>query len=205
MGTERVIVHREVAGKLIKALISEFSEIKSGGPGEQLGAQFSEGSAENIVSMIREAQAEGAVLLVGDGTRVGSVVQPHLITGVKPGTRLWERESFGPGKCTCYCLMQIELTVAILNLVLVLAEVDTIDEAVQLANASEYSLVASLWTRDVHVAMDVSMRVRTGSSRIDLGYDSEFGPNAKSASPGCMNVNGPTVHLEHTRDHTGLG
>ncbi|OSX58877.1 hypothetical protein POSPLADRAFT_1151703 [Postia placenta MAD-698-R-SB12] len=163
MSTERVIVQRGVAGRLTKALVAEFSKFKSGGPEERLGAQFSEGSAENIVSMLREAQEEGAKFLLGDGQRVGAVVQPHIVAGVRPGMRLWERESFGP--------------------VITLTEADTIDEAVELANATDYSLVAALWTKNVHIAMDVSMRVRTG----------------------CISVNGPTVHLEDAKDHTGLG
>lgn len=163
MSTERVIVQRAVASELTAALIAEFSKFKSGGSEETLSAQFSESAAENIVSMLREAHSEGARFLLGDGKRDGSVIQPHIMAGVRPGMRLWERESFGP--------------------VVILAEVDTIDEAVDLANATDYSLVASLWTQNVHTAMDVSMKVRAG----------------------CVNVNGPTVHLEDAKDHTGLG
>lgn len=151
MSTERVIVQRGVAGRLTKALVAEFSKFRSGGPEERLGAQFSEGSAENIVSMLREAQKEGAKFLLGDGQRVGAVVQPHIVAGVRPGMRLWERESFGP--------------------VITLTEADTIDEAVELANATDYSLVAALWTQNVHIAMDVSMRVRTGMSLRILGAE----------------------------------
>ena len=44
----------------------------------------------------REAEADGADILLGDGNRKGAVIQPHIITNVKPGMRLWERESFGP-------------------------------------------------------------------------------------------------------------
>lgn len=77
--------------------MDEFSKFRSGGPEEKLGAQFSESSAENIVSMLREARVEGARFLLGDGKRDGAVVQPHIVAGVKPGMKLWERESFGPG------------------------------------------------------------------------------------------------------------
>ncbi|KAF9805836.1 hypothetical protein IEO21_08925 [Rhodonia placenta] len=163
MSTERVIVQRGAGTSLTKALVDEFSKLRSGGPEEKLGAQFSESSAENIVSMLREARVEGARFLLGDGKRDGAVVQPHIVAGVKPGMKLWERESFGP--------------------VVTLTEVDTIDEAVELANATEYSLGAGLWTTNVHHAMDVSMRIRAG----------------------CVTVNGPTAHLEDARDHTGLG
>ncbi|CCM04245.1 uncharacterized protein FIBRA_06412 [Fibroporia radiculosa] len=143
MSTERVIVQREVAAELTEALIAEFSKLKAGGPGEALSAQFSEASAQNIVSMLHEAQSTGAEFLLGDGTRDGSVVQPHIVTGVKPGTRLWERETFGP--------------------VVVLIEADSIDEAVELANHSQYSLAGSVWTNSLNDAIDVSMRVVSAS------------------------------------------
>lgn len=66
-------------------------------------------------------------------------MQPHVVTGVKPGMELWDRESFGP--------------------VIVLTEVDTVDEAVELANQSEYSLAGALFTRDVNAALDVGARI----------------------------------------------
>ena len=46
--------------------------------------------------------------------------------------------------------------------VVVLKEVDTIDEAVELANASQYTLSAGLWTQNVHTALDVAARIRSG-------------------------------------------
>lgn len=171
MSTERVIVQRGVAGRLTKALVAEFSKFRSGGPEERLGAQFSEGSAENIVSMLREAQKEGAKFLLGDGQRVGAVVQPHIVAGVRPGMRLWERESFGPGLSLQYLIGFRANDDGVMFPVITLTEADTIDEAVELANATDYSLVAALWTQNVHIAMDVSMRVRTGMSLRILGAE----------------------------------
>ncbi|KAI0919057.1 hypothetical protein AcW1_003468 [Taiwanofungus camphoratus] len=163
MSTERVIVQRKVAPALTSALTMHFSKMKAGGPEKTLSALFTQTSAENLVSMLNEAIQLGAKLLLGDGKNEGAVVQPHIVTGVKPGMRLWERESFGP--------------------VIVLAEVDTIDEVIDLANDTEYSLTAAVWTKDINAAMDVAMRIRSG----------------------CVNVNGPTVHVEAAREHQGLG
>lgn len=64
----------------------------------RLGALFSEDSAENVVRLVREAKEAGATVLLGDVARAGSLVQPHIVLGVKPGMSLWEDESFGPGK-----------------------------------------------------------------------------------------------------------
>ncbi|KAH9848740.1 aldehyde dehydrogenase [Lenzites betulinus] len=167
MSTERVIAQKGAADTLVTQLLTLFKQIKAGDPRADanvaIGALFTERSAENVIAMIKQAVDAGAELLVGDLAREGAVVQPHIVAGVKPGMRLWERESFGP--------------------VIALVVVDTIDDAVAAANASTYSLVAGLWTRDVHTAFDVAARIRAG----------------------CTDINGPTVHTEWMRGHGGLG
>ncbi|EIN08994.1 aldehyde dehydrogenase [Punctularia strigosozonata HHB-11173 SS5] len=167
MSTERVIVQKPVAKPLLEAITNVAAKLKAGDPSSdasaKLSALFDAGSAQNIVNMISEAKAEGATVLLGDAKNVGAVVQPHVVTGVKPGMRLWDRESFGP--------------------VLVFAEAETVDELVDLANASDYTLVASVWTKDINTALDVAGRIRAG----------------------CTSVNGPTFHTEELRGDTGLG
>lgn len=102
MSTERVIVQRGASEKLIPLIKQLASTIKAGNyaewPKVQLSALFTTASAENVVSMIKEAQAEGAEVILGDIKNEGTIVQPHVITGVKPGMKLWDRESFGPGE-----------------------------------------------------------------------------------------------------------
>lgn len=58
------------------------------------------------------------------------------------------------------------------TLVLAITPVDTVDEAIELANDSEYTLVASLWTTNVHKAFDVGARIRAGEALNDLTVDS---------------------------------
>ncbi|CAL1715140.1 unnamed protein product [Somion occarium] len=167
MSTERVIIQRQISTILIPALIKLLSSVKAGDPltdrEAKLSALFTEDSARNVISMIEEANAAGATVLLGDVKRDGAVVQPHILNGVKPGMRLWDKECFGP--------------------VIVIAVADTLDEIVDLANASSYSLMAGLWTRDVNVALGVAARIRAG----------------------CTNINGPTVHVEPQRGYAGLG
>ncbi|OJT02400.1 Vanillin dehydrogenase [Trametes pubescens] len=167
MSTERVIIQKGAADALIAELTALFKQVIAGDPQSDptvaFGALFTEGSAENVLKMIKEAVDAGAKLLVGDLTRNGAVVQPHIVADVKSGMRLWQRESFGP--------------------VVALRIVDTIDEAVAAANDSTYSLVAGVWSRDVHNAFDVAARIRAG----------------------CTNINGPTIHTEWMKGHGGLG
>jgi acyl-CoA reductase-like NAD-dependent aldehyde dehydrogenase len=102
MSTERVIVQQGVSAALLANVRDLTKGLKAGDPTRDptatLSALFTEALAENILSMVREALEAGAELLLGDVRREGAVVQPHLITGVKPGTRLWDKESFGPGE-----------------------------------------------------------------------------------------------------------
>ena len=101
MSTERVIVQRGASEKLVSLVKQTMSSIKAGNfadfPKVQLSALFTAASADNVVAMIKEAQSEGAEVILGDSKREGNVVQPHILTSVKPGMRIWDRESFGPG------------------------------------------------------------------------------------------------------------
>ncbi|KAI0369134.1 aldehyde dehydrogenase [Pilatotrama ljubarskyi] len=167
MSTERVIVQRGAADALLEQLTSLFKRIKAGDPHvdrtAHIAAMFNPGSTENAIGLLKDALKKGAKLLTGDLSRQGAVMQPHLVVDVKPGMQLWDRETFAP--------------------VTVVAVVDTIDEAVDLANASDYSLISGIWTRDVHKAFDVASRIRASTN----------------------NINGPTVHVELVRENGGLG
>ena len=109
IGTERVIVQRGAAQKLIEKIKALAVKVRAADqsvdPRAQLGLVFNPGSAQNIISMIKEAIASGAELLHGDLKYDGALVQPHVVLGAKPGTRLWDRESFGPGVYTPFGLV----------------------------------------------------------------------------------------------------
>ena len=102
MSTERIIVQRGVSERLIALVKKLMADIKAGDHNEfpkyQVTALFAKGSADNIVRMIKEAQTEGAQVILGDLKTEGAVVQPHLVASVRPGMNLWENETFGPGQ-----------------------------------------------------------------------------------------------------------
>ncbi len=82
--------------------------------------------------------------------------------------RAWDRESFGPRESPNYGFPFVRSFESLRPLVVGFAVVDTIDEAVELANSSDYSLTASLWTRDVNRAMDVGSRLRAGKTFLGM-------------------------------------
>jgi acyl-CoA reductase-like NAD-dependent aldehyde dehydrogenase len=101
MSTERVIVQKGISQKLLSTVVDLCKDIKAGDtendPDAKLSALCTDSSAQNVVSLITEAVHDGAELLLGDCSTEGSVVQPHIVNGVRRGMRLWSQETFGPG------------------------------------------------------------------------------------------------------------
>lgn len=99
MSSERVIVQARVSTPLIGAIVSLCKDLDG-----KVGPLFSQSSADNVVSMVKEAVEGGAELVLGDLKREHATVSPHLVKlefkGLETGRglRVWEKESFGPGK-----------------------------------------------------------------------------------------------------------
>ena len=77
---------------------------------------------------------------------------------------------------------------------------DTVDEIVDLANESTYSLSAGIWKRDIHTALDVTSRVHSGVYKTAPLFHV-----FKLSSSGLANINGGTFHGESLLGHGGLG
>ena len=143
MSSERVIVQRGISNALIAALTTLAGKIHAGTQSTaQIAPLFSQASAKNIISLVTDAHARGADVLLGDLSHDGAVVQPHILLGVEPGWPLWERETFGP--------------------VFVIKVADTEDELVELANQTDYSLTGAVWTRDVEKGLKIARRIHAG-------------------------------------------
>ena len=155
MSTERLIVHEKVADEFVEKLAARAAKLPAGDPRGHvvLGSLVSPAAAEKMDGLIADAREKGAKLAAG-GERRGSVVQATVLDGVTPGMRLYDEESFGPVKPVI--------------------RVKDEDEAVAIANDTEYGLSASVYSRDIRRAMDVAARIESG----------------------ICHINGPTVHDE---------
>lgn len=120
-----------------------------------VGPMISEKDAARAEAWVQEAVAQGATLLTG-GVRDGAVLPPTILTDVTPGMRVMCEEIFAP--------------------VLSIIPFDTLDEAIDQVNATEFGLAAGLFTRDIQRALEGAARLYAGvvhlndasSSRVDL-------------------------------------
>src|SRR3984957_606937 len=156
MSTERVIVERAVADAFAAKLVKRVAALTVGNPNEGefvIGSVVGPGTVERVKRLVADAVKQGARLLVG-GDAAGTIMHGIVVDDVTPAMALFREESFGP---------QVSIT-----------RVDSVDDAVRLANDTEYGLSAAVFTRDLAAGLEIARRLESG----------------------ICHVNGPTVHDE---------
>lgn len=145
--TERIIVVREVADKFICLLKQEVASKYANG----YGSAATKGFALASQAIVQDAKDDGAGFLIGDNSLVGpnkTTLTPTILVGVKRASLLADEESFGPSAS--------------------LYIVDTVDEAVEMANDTAYGLTATVWTeQDGSLAFDIASRLNYGVVHIN--------------------------------------
>ncbi len=148
VSSSRLIVDHRVAAEFEAILAEKMKKIVVGDPldeNTQVGAITTDAQNETILSYIAKGKAEGAKLLTGGGALDqgrGSYIAPTLFSGVTPAMSIGRDEIFGP--------------------VLSSFSFSTTEEAIALANDTVYGLAASVWTKNIDTALNVSRRVRAG-------------------------------------------
>ena len=149
MSTERVIVDEAVADEFVAKLAKKAETLRAGKPDEAgavLGSLISTEAAERVAALIEDAVAKGATLAAG-GARHGTIVQASVVDRVTSAMRIYAEESFGP-------------VVSVLR-------VRGTDEAVRIANDSDYGLSSAVFGRDVKRALGVARRIEAGICHIN--------------------------------------
>lgn len=139
-------LEREVAERL--ALVAQETAVGPGlDPRSQMGPLISQGQKDRVLSLVDDGVGRGASLVAGGGAPgtagEGYFVAPTVLAGVDDDMPVVREEIFGP--------------------VITLLPYDTLDEAVQRANATEYGLAAGVWSRDLSLAHEVAARLRAGT------------------------------------------
>ncbi|SDA61304.1 aldehyde dehydrogenase [Mesorhizobium qingshengii] len=148
MSTERLIVDEKIADEFVSKLAARASKLPAGDPRGHvvLGSLISSQAADKMEELITDAVSKGAKLVAG-GKRSGTVVEATLLDHVTPAMRVYAEESFGPVK----------------PVIRVKGE----DEAVRVANDTEYGLSSAVFSRDIKRAMAVAARIEAGICHIN--------------------------------------
>jgi acyl-CoA reductase-like NAD-dependent aldehyde dehydrogenase len=175
----RVLVDRKIHDEFVQRMMAASRDLRIGSgfdPRSELGPLISQTQLDRVSGYVALGRREGATLMLG-GARHGSkgyFHQPTIFTGVHNNMRIAREEIFGP--------------------VMSVISFDTEDQALSIANDTEYGLAAGVWTRDLARAHRVSQRLDAGTVwvntylRVDPGVSyggvkqSGFGRNLGMAS-----------------------
>jgi len=149
MSTERVIVDEKVADAFAKKLAERVAALPVGDPNQGeyvLGSVVGMPTVERVKRLVDAAVAKGARVLCGGETQ-GTIMKGVVVDKVTPQMELFREESFGP---------QVSIT-----------RVKSDDEAIQLANDTEYGLSAAVFSRDIARALEVAKRIQSGICHIN--------------------------------------
>jgi salicylaldehyde dehydrogenase len=150
MSTERLVVDEAVADEFVAKFTARAKELLSGdprvNPGCVIGPMVASESGTRLNAMIDDALAKGATLACG-GKAAGAIMPATIVDHVKPGMTIYGDETFGP--------------------ITTVVRVRGVEEAVAVANDSDYGLSAAVFGRDVTRALGVAMRIDSGSVHVN--------------------------------------
>lgn len=165
MSADRIVVADAVYDSFLEKFVAKVRAFAPKPPQDNdcvIGPLINQKQVERLLDVFREAQEAGAVIECG-GTAEGAFVAPTVITNVKPSLRLWREEIFGPATVVCRAASE--------------------QEAVALANDTEYGLSAAIITRDVAAGEALAEHIHAG----------------------MIHINDSTVHDEAHCPFSGLG
>lgn len=149
MSTERVLVDDQIADQFIKKLVKKTKTIQAANPLQgnyPLGVLESERAANRLRHLLEDAQEKGADLPLGIHIQ-GAMMQPTVIVNITNEMKLYREESFAP-----VCTIQ---------------RFNTIEQAIQLANDSEFGLSSAVFSQDIVQALAVAKQIESGICHIN--------------------------------------
>ncbi len=153
LSVERCYVHRSLYGPFLQACVRQTQQLRVGNgmdPETDIGPLIHQRQLRQVESQVEDARAKGARVLAG-GKRLPEIganyYAPTLLADVTHEMRIMREETFGP--------------------VLPVMPFDNDDEAVGFANASEYGLAASVWTRDRARGDSLARRIQAGTVMVN--------------------------------------
>ncbi len=146
----RILVQRSIADRFIERFVERAGQIRLGDPMDpdcEMGPLAFREHFEKVLSYVDIARAEGAELLVGgkraEGFEAGYYFEPTAVLAPSNGLRVCQEEIFGP-----FAAIQVY---------------DSLDEAIAIANDTEFGLVAYVWSEDLHTITRATQALRAGT------------------------------------------
>ena len=157
----RILASRQRYREVVDALAGMVEEMKVGDPTDpatEIGPLVAERQQERVEKYIALGQEEGARVVVGGNGRPtgldkGWYVRPTVFADATNDMRISREEIFGP--------------------VLAVIPFESVDDAVRIANDSDYGLAGSVWTADIDQGLDIARRVRAGTYGVNQ-YTMDF-------------------------------
>lgn len=183
MATERILVHSSISKQFAEALRSATTNIFP--PTAPASIMISPASVIKNRILITQALSQGASLLVGDinvPEESDTRMKPFILENVTPKMDIYREESFGP-------------TVSLLTF-------DTEEEAIDIANDTEYGLSASVFTTDLATGFRVAKRIESGYVLSSFG--AYLHNHQADESRRAVHINLMTVHDDVNLPHGGV-
>ncbi|HEV7626422.1 MAG TPA: succinic semialdehyde dehydrogenase [Streptomyces sp.] len=189
---ERLYVHESVADAFVERFVARTKEMKLGSAlayGADMGSLVSKQQLETVTRHVTEAVAKGAKVLAGGRARpdIGPLFhEPTILDGVESPMAVCSEETFGP--------------------VVSIYRFSDEDEAVELANSTQYGLNSSVWGGNGRRAREVAARLRTGTVNVNEGYAAAYGsvqsPMGGMGDSGLGRRHGSEGILKYTEPQT---
>lgn len=171
---ERIYVERDVADEFAAKFAEQVREMKLSAAYDfsaDMGSLISEDQIKTVSNHVDDAKAKGAKVIAGGNARpdLGPLFfEPTVLTDVTDEMECGRNETFGP--------------------VVAIYPVDSVDEAIERANDTEYGLNASVWAASKAKGEAIAAKIKSGTVNVDEGYALTFGSTA--APMGGMKASG---------------
>ncbi|GFZ98418.1 salicylaldehyde dehydrogenase [Nesterenkonia alkaliphila] len=150
MSTERFVVDDTVADEFVSAFAERAARLPEGDPARDpscvIGPMYKPESGDRINALLEDALAKGATIVTG-GKADGARMPATIVDNVTPDMDIYDQETFGP--------------------VTTIVRVSGVEEAVRVANDTEYGLAAAVFGRDSTRALNVAMRIQAGHVHVN--------------------------------------
>lgn len=145
---KRVLVDNKIADKLVELLLEKVNKLTVGNPLENkdITPLIDDKSADYVYGLIMDAKESGATILT-EIKRENNLIYPVLIDNVNKDMRVAIEEPFGP--------------------VLPIIRISSVEEAIEIANSSEYGLQSSVFTKDYEKAFKIARKLEVGTVQIN--------------------------------------